>query len=80
MLEENRYCIDVLHQIAAVEGALERSRRAILEEHLRTCVAAAYADGRVDDVLEELLVAFFGGRAPGPGRPAGESPDDASNR
>jgi DNA-binding FrmR family transcriptional regulator len=71
MLEENRYCIDVLHQIGAVEGALERSRRAILEEHLRTCVVAAYADGRVDDVVEELLVAFFGGRAPALGRPTG---------
>lgn len=66
MLEDDRYCIDVLHQLRAVEGGLVRSRRSILERHLRTCVVDAYAEGRVDDVVDELLAAFFTDRAPAP--------------
>ena len=64
MVEENRYCIDVLHQISAVQGALERVSRDILEAHLRGCVPEAGVDGRVDDVVDELLAATFGA-APG---------------
>jgi DNA-binding FrmR family transcriptional regulator len=55
MAEEGRYCVDVLHQIGAVQGGLERARRAVLEDHLRSCVKDAYADGRVDDMVEELV-------------------------
>lgn len=61
MVEEDRYCIDVLHQLSAVQGALDRVRRDILEAHLRGCVPEAVADGRVDDVVQELLAAAFGG-------------------
>lgn len=61
MVEEDRYCIDVLHQLSAVQGALDRLRRDILEAHLRGCVPEAVAGGRVDDVVEELLAAAFGG-------------------
>lgn len=60
MVEEDRYCIDVLHQIAAVQGGLDRVRRDILEAHLRGCVPEAVAEGRVDDVVDELLAATFG--------------------
>lgn len=64
MLEDRRYCIDVLHQINAVQGALDQSKRTILEEHLRTCVADAYANGTSENAADELLAVFFGGRAP----------------
>lgn len=64
MVEEDRYCIDVLHQLSAVQGALDRVRRDILEAHLRGCVPEAVAEGRVDDVVHELLAAIFGA-APG---------------
>jgi DNA-binding FrmR family transcriptional regulator len=55
MAEEGRYCVDVLHQLGAVQGALEHARRAVLEDHLRTCVKDAYAEGRVEDMVSELL-------------------------
>jgi DNA-binding FrmR family transcriptional regulator len=55
MVEEGRYCVDVLHQLGAVQGALEQARRAVLEDHLRTCVRDAYAEGRVDDMVGELV-------------------------
>ncbi len=66
MVEDDRYCIDVLHQLSAVQGALDRVRRDILEAHLRGCVPEAVAEGRVDDVVDELLAAAFGA-APGSG-------------
>jgi CsoR family transcriptional regulator, copper-sensing transcriptional repressor len=43
MIENDGYCIDVLQQVGAVKAALERSRRSILEHHLRTCVVDGYA-------------------------------------
>ncbi len=67
MVEDGRYCIDVLHQISAVQGALGRSRRALLDTHLRTCVADAYAAGAHEPVVAELLDAMIGSGAPRPG-------------
>lgn len=64
MVEADRYCIDVLHQIGAVQGALDRSRRALLDNHLRTCVADAYTAGTHDAVVTELLDALDGSGAP----------------
>jgi CsoR family transcriptional regulator, copper-sensing transcriptional repressor len=64
MVAEDRYCIDVLHQLSAVQGALDRVRRQILETHLRSCVPDAMAEGRVDQVVEELVAASFGATQP----------------
>jgi DNA-binding FrmR family transcriptional regulator len=60
MVDDDRYCIDVLHQLSAVQGALERARREVLEAHLRGCVPEAVAEGRIDDIVSELLSAAFG--------------------
>jgi len=70
MLDDDVYCIDVLHQLSAVTGALESARRALLDGHLRTCVKDAFEAGEVDRVVEELTEALFGRRAPkgGPAR------------
>jgi DNA-binding FrmR family transcriptional regulator len=60
MLEENRYCIDVLTQIAAVNTALESLAFEILDEHVRHCVAGALTSGDAADAAtktEELLAA-----------------------
>jgi CsoR family transcriptional regulator, copper-sensing transcriptional repressor len=45
MVDENRYCIDILTQIAAVSTALEAVALKILDEHVRHCVAGALASG-----------------------------------
>ncbi len=60
MVEEDRYCIDVLTQIAAANTALESLAFKILDEHVRHCVAGALASGdRADAAVktEELLEA-----------------------
>jgi CsoR family transcriptional regulator, copper-sensing transcriptional repressor len=45
MLEEDRYCIDVITQISAVSTALESVAFKILDEHVKHCVAGALASG-----------------------------------
>lgn len=60
MIEEERYCIDVLTQIAAVSTALESVSVKLLEDHVRHCVADALASGDSDvagEKSEELLAA-----------------------
>ena len=60
MLEEDRYCIDILTQIGAVSTALDSLGFQILDEHVRHCVAGALASGDEAEALakaEELLAA-----------------------
>jgi CsoR family transcriptional regulator, copper-sensing transcriptional repressor len=60
MVDENRYCIDILTQIAAVNTALEALAFKILDEHVRHCVAGALASGDEAEAAakaEELLEA-----------------------
>ena len=45
MVEEDRYCVDVLHQVAAVEGALDRVGHLVLAQHVETCVTSAIESG-----------------------------------
>jgi DNA-binding FrmR family transcriptional regulator len=51
MVEEDRYCIDVLTQIAAVNTALESLAFRILDDHVRHCVAGADAEAKVEELL-----------------------------
>lgn len=66
MLEADRYCIDILHQLAAVEAAIARARRDVVDGHIRGCVADAVRDGAIAmaDVAGEVEAAVFGGGAP----------------
>ena len=60
MVDEDRYCIDILTQIAAVNTALESLALKILDEHVRHCVAGALSSGDEPDArrkTEELLEA-----------------------
>lgn len=45
MLEEDRYCIDVLTQLSAVKSALASVEREVLKDHSRHCIEAAIEDG-----------------------------------
>jgi CsoR family transcriptional regulator, copper-sensing transcriptional repressor len=60
MVEDDRYCIDILTQISAVTTALESLAFKILDEHVRHCVAGALSTGDEEDAsekTEELLQA-----------------------
>ena len=60
MVEEDRYCIDILTQISAVNTALDALALRILDQHVNHCVAGAFASGDVADAqtkTQELLEA-----------------------
>jgi DNA-binding FrmR family transcriptional regulator len=56
MVDEDRYCIDVLTQIAAVQAALDKVSLGLLDGHARTCVVGAAGDVR-EERTAELMAA-----------------------
>ena len=54
MLEEDKYCVDVLKQTFAVRRAIEKMESILLEGHLHTCVVEGIKDGREEQVVGEL--------------------------
>lgn len=55
MVEEERYCPDIMKQVSALQGSLERVNRVLLQNHLETCVTHAIADGRTAEIVDELM-------------------------
>ncbi len=61
MVEEDRYCVDVLMQVAAAEAALDRVGHLVLGSHIETCVASALEGGKPKErkqKMDELLDVF----------------------
>jgi CsoR family transcriptional regulator, copper-sensing transcriptional repressor len=61
MIEEDRYCIDVVTQVEAVRAALARVEADLLRQHLQHCVHKAMTSrerGEQDRVIEELVQIF----------------------
>ena len=58
MVQESRPCPDVLVQIAAVRGALDRVARIILDEHLTECISRAAEEGNIETEIAELKSAL----------------------
>ena len=56
MVDEDRYCIDVLTQISAIQAALDKVALGLLDEHARHCVVNAGGDDRTD-MTDELMAA-----------------------
>lgn len=55
MLNEDAYCTDILTQVSAVQAALNSFNKALLANHIRTCVAEDIREGK-DEVIDELVV------------------------
>jgi DNA-binding FrmR family transcriptional regulator len=58
MVSEGRPCPEVLMQIAAVRGAIDRVARLILDEHLTECIGRAAQAGNIETEIEELKAAL----------------------
>ncbi|MGD1716190.1 metal-sensing transcriptional repressor [Hydrocoleum sp. CS-953] len=58
MIKDNRNCPDVLIQIAAVRGALDRVARMVLDNHLSECISRATQDGDIDVEIAALKSAL----------------------
>ena len=55
MVEDDQYCVDVLHQTFAVRKAIQKLEMLMLEGHLKGCVTEGIQEGRTDQVVGELL-------------------------
>lgn len=58
MVEEQDYCIDVLHQSQAVQSAIKETDNLLLENHLKTCVADGIRKGESENVIKEVMEVF----------------------
>ncbi|WP_138417301.1 metal-sensing transcriptional repressor [Aquibacillus sediminis] len=55
MVEEDRYCIDILTQISAINSALKNTGMQLLERHMHHCVSDAIQTGDGEQSIEELM-------------------------
>lgn len=64
MIDQDRYCIDVVRQVQAIKAALGGLEKIVLDDHLETCVDHALTSDNVKDRREKVeeLVAVLGGR------------------
>lgn len=60
MLEEDAYCIDVLHQMNAIASGLKETGNLILENHLKGCVSDAIKSGDSKKSIKEIMNVFKG--------------------
>lgn len=58
MIEDNQYCIDVLHQSQAVQSGLKETDALILENHLQGCVVDHIKKGQTKSTIEEIMKIF----------------------
>ena len=58
MVDEKKYCIDVLNQLKAVQAALDKTSEEILRQHLETCVVDAVKQQDSARVINELMQVF----------------------
>jgi DNA-binding FrmR family transcriptional regulator len=61
MVEEDKYCVDILLQLAAVQGAVEQVQKLVLGQHLETCVSEAIRSGNARErqkKVGELMEVF----------------------
>ena len=58
MIQEDQYCLDIVHQSRAVQKALKKLDQKIVEDHLNTCVVDQIKSGQEKKTTEELLRLF----------------------
>lgn len=55
MVDDERYCPEIMKQVSALQSSLERVNRILLQNHLETCVSHAVAEGRTAEIVDELM-------------------------
>ncbi|MBD3328493.1 metal-sensing transcriptional repressor [Candidatus Peregrinibacteria bacterium] len=58
MLEDNEYCVDIVHQSRAVQSALKKIDLLLIEDHLQHCHIHHIKSGQTDKATKELLTLF----------------------
>ena len=55
MVEEDKYCIEIMNQIAGVQSALEQATLVLIENHLSHCVSEAMQAGQGEEKIREMM-------------------------
>lgn len=55
MVEEDRYCMEISHQLMATEAILNKANKEILTAHLKSCVTNAKTDEEREEKVDELV-------------------------
>ena len=55
MLEQDAYCIDIVHQSLAVQAALKKADDEVLKNHLETCVSDSIRKGKSKEAISEVM-------------------------
>jgi len=58
MVNDDKYCIDIINQIQAVQSALNKVSEIVLEDHLKTCVSHAIKKGEGQKFIKEVMEAL----------------------
>lgn len=56
MVEEQDYCVDIIHQSQAIQSALKETDNLLLDNHLRTCVVSQIREGNTEAIKEIMEV------------------------
>jgi DNA-binding FrmR family transcriptional regulator len=69
MVDDERYCPDIMKQVSALQASLEKVNRVLLQNHLETCVVEAIEEGRTAQIVDELMETMkYTGAVTGPSR------------
>ena len=55
MVDKDEYCIDIVHQLLAIQSALKNVDEIVLENHLKTCVADSIKKGESEEAIKEVM-------------------------
>ena len=58
MVEEDRDCPELLHQLGAVKAAINKTGELILEDHIESCLIDAVKEGKTEEYVDELMDAI----------------------
>jgi len=59
MVDQEKYCIDIINQLSAAKNALDGVARMIMKRHIESCVAQAILEGKAHEKIEELITAVY---------------------
>ena len=57
MVDEDRYCIDILTQVSAIQAALDKVALGLVDDHVRHCVVGGHGKGSHEELTDELMKA-----------------------
>lgn len=74
MVDDERYCPEIMKQVSALQASLEKVNRVLLQNHLETCVVHAVKEGRSEQIVDELMETMkYTAAITGPSDHAGEA-------